>query len=89
MVIDDSPPVEKIVKKIDFKDSSVAGSGSPVSRTFPFFIDRTSAELLSKQRNDSKQTLCGMNSQSNAAGGMNGGTTNQNCSFYLTPSSGM
>lgn len=36
--------------------------------------DRTSVKNLSKQRNDSKQTL---------------GNTNQHCSFYLTPSSGM
>ena len=73
MCIEESPPVEKIVKKIDFKDSSMTGSGSPPTRSIPFLHDRTS-ELLSKQRNDSKQTLLGVTS--NAPGGINGGTTN-------------
>ena len=90
MCIEDSPPVEKIVKKIDFKDQSMNGSGSPPSRSFAFIADRNSSELLSKQRNDSKQTLGGINSQTNTINKRAGcGTTNQNCSFYLTPSSGM
>lgn len=63
-MVEESPPVDKIVKKIDFKDSSCSS------------LKKTSSPKLAKQRNDSKVTLGGT-----AAG--------QNCSFYLTPSSGM
>ncbi|CDW88747.1 UNKNOWN [Stylonychia lemnae] len=79
--LDESPSVDNIVKKIDFKDSIISNNKrSMVDDTADknYYIqennDRTSVKNLSKQRNDSKQTL---------------GNTNQHCSFYLTPSSGL
>eukprot|EP00347_Sterkiella_histriomuscorum_P015088 403358362 len=79
----------QIVKKIDFKDSILQSEkpnkcleSDTIDKNYyvqehqssNYNGDRTSMKMLSKQRNDSKQTL---------------GNTNQHCSFYLTPSSGM
>ena len=70
--IEDSPPVEKIVKKIDFKDTYTNDGGSEGRY---YLLPKSSHKQLSKQNESSRGTLvCN--------------TNNQNCSFYLTPSSG-
>jgi len=52
-VDNESPPVDRIAKKIDFKDSLITTSEKDLNlRTSP---------KLSKQRNDSKLTLGGTN----------------------------
>ena len=80
LAIEDSPPVEHIVKKIDFKDSILGCDGRRSSEgtgAVYCLLPKSSHKNLSKN-----------NDVSSRGGTMVCNTNNQNCSFYLTPSSG-